>query len=98
MGFGSKRLSRSVAIGGPKVIAAGDRAVGALQVAMDDALLVRVFESLGGLSRDRYRVLTRNVGMIERGEHLRLASEARAAVRFGREDRLRPFLPHRLRR
>ena len=90
-----------------------DLDVGGLQIAMDDALVVRGFERVGDLPRDAERLVERNrslldplgqrrpfdqlhhqrvlldavdrrdVRMIQRREHLRLAREARQA-------RLRP--------
>jgi hypothetical protein len=87
--------------------------VGRLEIAMDDALIVRGFERIGDLSRDRAdvgerhrpramiaersspstssmtRALSsiavdgRDVRMIQRGEHLRLAREARDAIGVG---------------
>ena len=91
-----------------------------LQIAMDDPLLVRRFERLGDLLRDRQRFVERNrlrarcdrasvvaldqfqdervrlaavlepvdradVRMVQRGEHLRFALEAREAIRIARE-------------
>ena len=98
-----------------------DLDVGRLQIAMDDAVLVRRFERLGNLPRDRQRFVDgqraardpvgervaldqlqdervdvaavlepvdrRDVRMVERGQHLRLAPEAREAIRIERQTR-----------
>ena len=63
----STRPAGSIALARPKsstltVPSGADLDVGGLQVAMDDALLVRGFERLGDLPRDRQRLVERRRG------------------------------------